>query len=543
MKPAPKSLYGKLVLSVSTIIVAVVSTFAVVTFMHHAARMEETEQKTVILMARSLSLVCADYLLADDYAAMETYLKRYAILPNILNIEVFDARGNALADIIRENGEARARFAGAGRRSLVVPVAATPALSMEKGRIIVLHPIGEGDTLGWVRLQYGIGGIELLLKDIFKNTAAASLLGIFIGLAALIVVLRPVSRAIREIAAFAKNLNERKGETIPVLEGVSEIEDLSLALNETSLKLFTTEQSLIRSRASVEEHAKRLMEELAERRRAEDKLARSAQELKESHEDLRAFVYSAAHDLRGPLVNIKGFTAEIKKGLEENVGFPDSREAELSEQDRQRISEMLHKTFPEALQFISSSADRMDELITAMLKLSHMGRRELKPERIDMDKLVRSLLVAMKSRIEERGVKVTLGPLPPVEADRDFMEHIAANMLDNALKYLDPSRSGEVELSGERVDAETVYHVRDNGRGIDSADIPKVFEMFRRLGDRNVPGVGMGLTYVKALVRRHGGRIWCESEPGTGSVFSFTMPHDAGDSRQETVDRKQGRKI
>jgi methyl-accepting chemotaxis protein len=288
MLSAPKSLYGKLVLSVSTIIVAVVSVFAVVTYLHHSARMKETEQKTVFLMARSLSLVCADYLLAEDYAAMETYLKRYAILPNILSIEVFDAQGNGLVDILHENGEARARFAGVGRKSLVVPVGTTPIMNAGKKRIVVLSPMGEGDALGWVRLQYGSRDIELLLKDIFRHTAVASLLGIFIGLAALLVVLRPISRAIREIAAFAQNLNERKGETMPVLTGVSEIEDLSLSLNEASLKLFFAEQALMRSSASVEEHAQRLTKELAERRLAEEKLSRFAHELKESHDDLRA---------------------------------------------------------------------------------------------------------------------------------------------------------------------------------------------------------------------------------------------------------------
>jgi signal transduction histidine kinase len=122
---------------------------------------------------------------------------------------------------------------------------------------------------------------------------------------------------------------------------------------------------------------------------------------------------------------------------------------------------------------------------------------------------------------------VTVRDLPDLVADRTSMEQIFGNLLDNAVKYLEPGRPGSIAVSAERGDGEIVFHIRDNGRGIAKEDISKAFEIFRRVGRQDVPGEGMGLSYVKTLIRNLGGRIWCESEPGKGTTFSFTIP--AGD--------------
>jgi len=123
--------------------------------------------------------------------------------------------------------------------------------------------------------------------------------------------------------------------------------------------------------------------------------------------------------------------------------------------------------------------------------------------------------------------EVTIGPLPDLVVDKAAAEQIFGNLLDNALKYLEPARSGKIEVTAEQNAGETIFTIRDNGRGIATEDTQKVFELFRRVGRQDVPGEGMGLTYVKTLVRRLGGRIWCESEPGVGSAFSFTIPDKA----------------
>ena len=128
-----------------------------------------------------------------------------------------------------------------------------------------------------------------------------------------------------------------------------------------------------------------------------------------------------------------------------------------------------------------------------------------------------------------------MNELPTVLADRTAMGQIMGNLLDNAVKYLEPERDGFLEIRGERTSIDTVIIVRDNGRGMTPQDIPRVFELFRRVGKQDVPGEGMGLTYVKSLVRRHGGRIWCESEIGKGSAFTFTIPHKAELRNNQTL--------
>jgi signal transduction histidine kinase len=117
-----------------------------------------------------------------------------------------------------------------------------------------------------------------------------------------------------------------------------------------------------------------------------------------------------------------------------------------------------------------------------------------------------------------------VGSLPEVVADRASMEQILGNLLENAVKYLDSGRPGEIEVTAERDHGETTFRIRDNGRGIAEEDMDKVFAPFRRAGRQDVPGEGMGLPYVQTLVRRHGGRIWCESELGVGTTFTFTLP-------------------
>jgi len=271
-------------------------------------------------------------------------------------------------------------------------------------------------------------------------------------------------------------------------------------------------------------------QDITDRKRDEEKLKAFSDELQEINEELKSFAYIVSHDLRAPLVNIKGFSDELIFSIRELGpllgkyldGFPPA--------ERQKFSEVLNKDIPEALQFIGSSVSRMDNLINAILKLSRAGRRKLNPEPLDVQGLVRQIVNSLTHQIESGKITVTAEGLPDVIADRTAMEQVFGNLLDNAIKYLEPGRTGEIEITAERNEEEVVFHVRDNGRGMAEEDIPKAFEIFRRVGKQDVPGEGMGLAFVKTQVRLHGGRIWCTSEQGKGTTFSFTLPQ-AGEMR------------
>jgi len=244
-------------------------------------------------------------------------------------------------------------------------------------------------------------------------------------------------------------------------------------------------------------------------------------------EELKHFAYFVSHDLRAPLANLKGFAGEVRLGVDALRSTIDVALEHLSESERSVVLSTIRENLPEALGFIDSSVVRMDHLIKGVLRLSRLGRRELVFEAIDMGDLVRQVLNSMALQVSRSAAEVIVGPIPETIADRTSMEQVVANLLDNAIKYLDPSRSGKVEISGERVGDETLFRIGDNGRGIDKAHLSKIFDMFERLGVADVPGEGMGLSEVRTLVWRHGGRIWCDSTPSVGSTFMFTVANDA----------------
>ena len=265
-------------------------------------------------------------------------------------------------------------------------------------------------------------------------------------------------------------------------------------------------------------------QDITDRKKAEEELKKSSREIKEMYDELRSFSYITSHDLRAPLVNIKGFTQELLHGFSEigPVFFKNLEHVE--EGQRQKFSEIIEKDIPEALKFIDSSASRMDMLINAILKLSRVDRRKIVPELIRTEDMVRRILDAMAHPIALRGISVIVGKLPDLVTDRTAVEQIIGNLLDNAIKYLDPARPGEIAITAEPGDGQTIFHIRDNGRGMVAEDIPRAFESFRRVGRQDIAGEGMGLAYVKTSVRALGGRIWCVSAPGKGTMFSFSLP-------------------
>jgi len=187
---------------------------------------------------------------------------------------------------------------------------------------------------------------------------------------------------------------------------------------------------------------------------------------------------------------------------------------------------VFREDIPEALGFIEASVTCMDSFINAVLRLSRLGRRELSLASVDMNVVVEAARQSLAHQIEERRVKLKVTGLPEIVADQTSMGQIIGNLFSNALLYLDSDRPGEIEIGGKRDKLVTTFWVRDNGRGISEDDGPKVFAPFRRAGKQNVPGEGMGLSYVKTIVRMHGGHIWFESEPDVGTTFFFTIAHD-----------------
>lgn len=261
-------------------------------------------------------------------------------------------------------------------------------------------------------------------------------------------------------------------------------------------------------------------------------VAHRTADLTEANEEIQRFAYIVSHDLRSPLVNIMGFTTELEAlrndifeeiaKLREQAGVAaaqaDPREPTGAPADP------LGADFDEAIAFIKTSITKMDRLINAVLKLSREGRRDFKPDDIDMNALLASIGQTVAHRASEQGATITVADLPPVVSDALALEQVFSNLVDNALKYGRQGEPGRIEIKGRATPTQVTYEVRDNGRGIDPHDHQRVFELFRRSGPQDRPGEGIGLAHVRALVRRLGGTMSLASELGKGSVFTVTLP-------------------
>lgn len=257
----------------------------------------------------------------------------------------------------------------------------------------------------------------------------------------------------------------------------------------------------------------------------EERVAERTAALEAANEEVQRFAYIVSHDLRAPLVNVMGFTTELETAVASLKEMLATVEATAPELLTAAAKEAAEEDIPEAIGFIRSSTERMDRLINAILRLSREGRRNLAPERVRMDELVGNLAATVRHQLEEAGGEIRIeGSLPDLVTDRIAAEQIFGNLIDNAVKYLDPSRPGRIMVRGWTIRSRAVFEVEDNGRGIDPRDHARIFELFRRSGAQDRPGEGIGLAHVRALARRLGGDVTVESAPGRGSVFRVTLP-------------------
>ena len=268
----------------------------------------------------------------------------------------------------------------------------------------------------------------------------------------------------------------------------------------------------------------------------EDAVKARTVELTRANEEIQRFAYIVSHDLRSPLVNVMGFTAELEtaiKPLSELIAKVDAEHPGLVQKEAR---EAVTLDLPESVGFIRSSTQKMDRLINAILRLSREGRRNLLPEQLDMDGLATGVAATLKVLADGKGAHISIdGVLPNIESDRVAIEQVLANLMENAVKYLKPGRPGVITVSGRPVGDRVVYEVADNGRGIAAADQQRVFDLFRRAGVQDQPGEGIGLAHVRALVYRLGGLIDCSSEIDKGATFRVFLPRHLTNEPQKTA--------
>ncbi len=239
--------------------------------------------------------------------------------------------------------------------------------------------------------------------------------------------------------------------------------------------------------------------------------------------ELENILHVASHDLRSPLVNIIGFSEQIRKAAADVAttcrGLP------LDESRARHLRDLLEERIPRSLTFIHAGATRMDQLIGGLLKFSRLGRMQMHLETVCTRRLVDQILQSMAFSLQKIGAVVQVDHLPDCYGDIGQLGQVFSNLIDNAIKYRHPQRTLRIRLFG-RVEGQMItFGVEDNGIGIKAEHQPRVWELFHRLRPNDeVKGEGMGLTLVKRIVDRHRGRVFVESDGANGSTFFFMLP-------------------
>lgn len=243
--------------------------------------------------------------------------------------------------------------------------------------------------------------------------------------------------------------------------------------------------------------------DISERKAAEKTIALQLQELEAKNAEMERFTYTVSHDLRSPLITIKGFAGLMLEDLH-------NRDVTRLEADLERII---------------NASDKMDELLRDLLELSRVGRLLNPYTHFSMYEIACEAAELLAGRLQERGANLDIAPdLPRVWADRARIREVIQNLVENAVKFLGDNPNPQIQVGWEHRSEENIFFVRDNGIGIAPRYLEKVFGLFDQL-DPHSEGTGIGLALVRRIIEFHEGRIWVESPgPGQGACFYFTLP-------------------
>jgi len=246
-----------------------------------------------------------------------------------------------------------------------------------------------------------------------------------------------------------------------------------------------------------------------EKKRLEENVRERTEELKIANRELEAFSYSVSHDLRAPLRAVSSFTQAL---LSEHV-------ASLNEEGRR------------LLQNVNAGAAHMDRLITDLLRLSQLNRQELHRQPVRFSAVVGGIIENMAGELAGRDIEFVVADFPTWQVDAGLLQQVFVNLISNAIKFTRDRAKARIEI-GYRMNGTTlVCFVKDNGVGFNMKYMNKLFGVFQRLHSADqFEGTGVGLSIVRRIVERHGGKVWVDGAQDQGATFYFSLPDSRTDS-------------
>jgi PAS domain S-box-containing protein len=242
------------------------------------------------------------------------------------------------------------------------------------------------------------------------------------------------------------------------------------------------------------------IQDITERKEATLLIQEQLHALEAKTAEMERFIYTVSHDLKSPLITIKGFLGMIQE--------------DLQVQDYRRI--------PGDMKRIDNAANKMQHLLEDLLELSRVGRVINVAERFSMSVLANETVELLHGILTQRHVRVSVQPnMPRIFGDKERFREVYQNLIENASKFMGNQSDPHIEIGVRRDDVQPIFYVRDNGVGIAKEYQEMIFGLFDKL-DQHSDGTGIGLALIKRIIELHGGRIWVESEPGQGATFYFT---------------------
>ncbi len=379
------------------------------------------------------------------------------------------------------------------------------------GERYFLHATNLADPHGldWILV------VGLAEADFMAGVNANTRMTLLLGAAALLVatgggifIANRITRPVLALNTAARELAQGRWDQLVTVKRQDEVGELAVSFNQMARQLhdlFTTlEERVVQRTAALTQANERLEQEIAERKRMEEALRQYTLELDRRNQELDAFAHTVAHDLKSPVSAIIGFA-------DYTIAVYDT---------------MAPDIVLDSLRHITRSGHKLNHIIEALLLLSGVRQQQVSPQPLVMGSIVAETLQRLAPLIREYEARITLpeaSAWPVALGYGPWIEEVWVNYLSNALKY--GGRPPRVELgSTAPVNGRARFWVRDNGPGLRPEDRDRLFQPFARLGRVQVEGFGLGLSIVRSIVEKLGGEVGLTSEPGSGTVFFFSLP-------------------
>jgi signal transduction histidine kinase len=353
--------------------------------------------------------------------------------------------------------------------------------SLKRTRVaahIMIESAGEMVSLNQRLVEENSRDAIVAVQRIEIIVASLAVLGMLTTLALRFLAVRTISRPLARLTAVSRQMAKGEFDLELDIRSHDEIGELARSFQDMASDLRSLYSSL------------------------EQKVAERTTELARSNADLEQFAYVASHDLQEPLRTISGFASLLAR----------------------RYQGKLDAKADEFIRFLTEGAQRMQDLVAALLAYSRLGAKDTPFREVDCGALVAEVLGFLNASINEIGAKIIVDPLPTVVGEKAQLIQLFQNLLGNAIKFRG-SQPVRIHISAKQQNGAWEFTLEDNGIGMEQQYTDRIFTIFQRLHTRDeYEGTGLGLAICKKVVERHGGRIWVDSELGRGSTFHWTIP-------------------